>query len=270
MIAIINVLVFMLGASLASFANVIADRYKVKSIVKGRSECLSCSHKLSWYELMPVISYLIQKGRCRSCKSKLTPTYLLGEILGGVMLLTIFNIILLGSNFMGHTYTPLANHSLITFLTWAILIPISISILIYDLRHKMVPSIPLYVLLTISVIYAFYRYFAIDHNYYNLAAGLIVALPYAFFYIAGRGRWVGLGDVLLYFAFANVLGLALGASMFFVSIWLGAFVTIALLITHKKEYTLKSEIPFTPFIILAAYYVLIINYDLLNLNYFIS
>jgi leader peptidase (prepilin peptidase) / N-methyltransferase len=270
MILFIYFLIFMLGASLASFALVIADRYKVKSIIRGRSECSTCSHKLSWYELIPVISFIIQLGRCRNCKSRLSPSHLMGELLGGIILLVIFSITVLGSSVFANKYTPFSIGSAISFIVWLTTLPISIAILIYDLRHKMVPAIPLYVLLTMSSIFALYRYFYLDHNYFNLASGIIVALPYALLFILSRGKWVGLGDVLLYYSFGCLLGLSLGLSMFFVSVWLGAFVTIILLVTHSKEYTLKSEIPFTPFIILAAFYIFIINFDLFGLEYYIN
>jgi prepilin signal peptidase PulO-like enzyme (type II secretory pathway) len=61
----------------------------------------------------------------------------------------------------------------------------------------------------------------------------------------------------------------MGVTTFFYSIWLGAFVSVVLMVVHKKDYNLKSEIPFTPFIIIAALFVLYTNSDILSLYEFI-
>jgi prepilin signal peptidase PulO-like enzyme (type II secretory pathway) len=96
-------------------------------------------------------------------------------------------------------------------------------------------------------------------------SGLIIAAPFALMYFFSRGRLVGLGDVMLYLAFGFILGLPMGATAFFYSVWLGAFVAIILMLVHKKDYNLKSEIPFTPFIIICALFVLFTKSDILNL-----
>ena len=67
----ITIFAFVFGASLGSFANVMADRLRVKSFWNSRSECLNCGKELSWRELFPIISYLYQKGKCKSCKTLL-------------------------------------------------------------------------------------------------------------------------------------------------------------------------------------------------------
>ena len=72
-----------LGACIASFANVVSLRSETdESFIKGRSRCPACGGTLRWFELIPVISWLIQGGKCRLCKASISPRYLIVEILG--------------------------------------------------------------------------------------------------------------------------------------------------------------------------------------------
>ena len=78
--------VFCIGACCGSFALLAADRIPEKrSIVKGRSRCTYCHHVLSWYELMPLLGYILCKGRCRYCGRKLSIVYPCMELTGGIL-----------------------------------------------------------------------------------------------------------------------------------------------------------------------------------------
>ena len=80
---IITAILAVLGACVASFINVAALRgAKGESFVAGRSRCPKCGAELRWFELIPVISWLIQAGRCRRCKVRISPRYLIVEIVG--------------------------------------------------------------------------------------------------------------------------------------------------------------------------------------------
>ncbi len=76
---------FVLGAVMASFINCMQIRLTEKKPVFGRSCCPNCGHKLSWYELVPVLSYIFLKGKCKSCKQRISPRYLIVEVLFGLM-----------------------------------------------------------------------------------------------------------------------------------------------------------------------------------------
>ncbi len=86
------ILGFLLGITLGSLVKVLADRSLTKQTFWGRSYCSKCKHKLAWYDLFPILSYLFLKGRCRYCKTKLTPEYLLVEILVGLLVSLLFYI----------------------------------------------------------------------------------------------------------------------------------------------------------------------------------
>jgi prepilin signal peptidase PulO-like enzyme (type II secretory pathway) len=85
-------------------------------------------------------------------------------------------------------------------------------------------------------------------------------------FIFSKGKWVGLGDVILYFCFGMILTLPAAVSAFFYSVWIGAFVSIFLIVMYRRDYKFKSEVPFTPFIIIGAFMALYFNPDILYIN----
>jgi prepilin signal peptidase PulO-like enzyme (type II secretory pathway) len=248
---------FIYGASLGSFANLVSDRLKVRSIVHGRSECLHCGHKLSWYELVPILSYIYLRGRCKSCGVKLTRVYLYSELLTGILVAILANVVA--------NYTPLYDQQIVLFLFMSIVITISVVITIYDLRHMIVPFEMATILIVLGFIATIMRQYVNGFNLYDFFSGAIVALPFTFLYLVSNGRWVGMGDVIIYAAFGFILGLPIGVTTFFYSIWLGSFVALMLMLIHRKDYSLKSEIPFTPFIILGALIAFYTRSDILSL-----
>ncbi len=252
---------FIFGASLGSFANVMADRLRVKSFWSGRSSCLTCNKKLSWKELFPIISYIYQKGKCKFCKTRLAQTYLWSEVTTGILLAILINILAI--------YNLNSTALIVMFLLWSLIITISVSIIIYDLRHTIVPFEMASFLIGLGIIFTIYRQLYFGFSWPDLLSGLIVALPFGLMYFLSKGKWVGFGDVMLYAAFGFLLGLPMGVTTFFYSVWLGAFVSLALILIHRKDYNLKSEIPFTPFIIIAGLFVLYTNSDILSLYEFI-
>ncbi len=260
----ITFLSFIFGASLGSFANVVADRLRVRPILKSRSMCLSCGKHLTWKELFPIFSFLYQKGKCKNCKSKIPMTCLITEIITGSLVAALPFVI---SNMIDIYKSPIYfYYSLFLFFSIAIVITVCASIAIYDMRHMLVPYELVSILFFVGVISIIFRNYIFGFNIYDVFAGLIVAAPYMLLYIFSRGKWVGLGDVLLYVSLGGILGLTLGVSMFLFSVWIGAFTAIMLIIFHRKDYGLKSEIPFTPFIILAAAVVFYFNIDILGIN----
>jgi prepilin signal peptidase PulO-like enzyme (type II secretory pathway) len=260
---LVYIFAFVFGAVLGSFAHLVADRLRVKTIWGGRSECLSCSHTLTAAELIPIYSYLAQKGKCKHCHAKLSPWYMWSEITCGVLVAILAYIIPTLSTHVLYA-NPLVQ--LGAFVFFSITIALSLSITVYDIRHSVVPLEIVLILLTMGMFATVVRTYLYGFNAYDFFSGAIVALPFALLHILSKGRWVGMGDVFVYAAFGFLLGLPMGTSTFFYSVWLGAFVSLALMMIHRKDYGLKSEIPFTPFIIIAAYLVFFTHTDILNLH----
>ncbi len=95
---LIVIYLFVLGLLLGSFLTLVGLRAPLnKSIVKPRSHCDTCGHVLAWYELIPIISYLIQNGKCRKCKTKLSIFYPIIELISG-------NIFALSYIYFGFSY----------------------------------------------------------------------------------------------------------------------------------------------------------------------
>src|SRR5690606_24099342 len=87
---------FLLGLIIGSFLNVVIYRYNTGSAIKGRSYCFTCRSQLRWYELVPLFSFLIQRGKCRSCRSLISIQYPLVELTVGVVFV-----------FLAYRYNPL-------------------------------------------------------------------------------------------------------------------------------------------------------------------
>ena len=97
--------VFILGAIIGSFLNVVILRYGTKSL-GGRSECPSCGKKLVWFELIPIFSFLFLRGKCGSCGRKISWQYPLVEISTGLICLLIFNFSAQGGSALGGPFLP--------------------------------------------------------------------------------------------------------------------------------------------------------------------
>ena len=87
----IYVIIFLYGIVIGSFLNVLIYRLPLKeNIATESSHCMSCGHKLQWYDLVPLVSYMILGGKCRYCKTKISPQYPVIEGINGAMYVIIF------------------------------------------------------------------------------------------------------------------------------------------------------------------------------------
>lgn len=230
-------LVFLYGIILGSFYNVVGLRVPLKqSIVTPRSACPNCGHQLKPYELIPVISYMLQKGKCRGCQSRISPIYPFFELLTGILFAT----------------SPLVigwSGELVVALT---LISMFIIIVVSDIHYMIIPD---KILIWFAGIFLLERIFIPLSPWWNTllgaATGFVLLLVIA---IVSKGG-MGFGDVKLYALLGLVLGFKLVLLSFFFSTLLGAVIGgLALLFKIVKR---KQPIPFGPFIAagtLTAYY----------------
>ncbi len=257
------IIIFIFGVIIGSFLNVVINRYNTGISLGGRSMCFSCGAKLSWYELIPIISFLIQRGKCRKCKSKISWQYLIVEFSTGILfLLTV-------------CYLPFTGYFdiFVYFYLW-IIICLLVVITVYDFRHKIIPDSFVYVFAGLSFLYMFANIvFSIgDFNKIDLLAGPILATPFVLLWLVSRGSWMGLGDAKLSLGIGWFLGLYYGLSAIILSFWIGAVFGVVLIIfgntnlfLKDKKFTMKSEIPFGPFLILGIFLVLFFKIDALKL-----
>lgn len=205
----------------------------------GRSSCMSCGSTLSPLELVPIASFVFLRGCCRSCNARISAQYPLVEVLAGVLAVLCF------VRFSGDSLS----FSLAVF-TWLSLLFIGI----YDLRHKIIPD-------TAALVFgasALALRFALpgDPSIEELLAGPLLALPLLALSFVSRGRAMGWGDGKLAFGVGWLLGPIGGFGALLFSFWLGALVGLALLFlplsSSRRRLTMKSEIPYAPFLIMGA------------------
>lgn len=228
------------GLAFGSFMGVVVHRVPAKeSIVAPRSRCPACGHQLSVADNIPVVSWLLLKGRCRYCRASISPRYLAGEILTG--LIWALAVVRLGTSWDLLAYLP--------FL-WVL-----IALALIDLETKLLPNrIVLPSIAAGVVILAITAALGpgMDSWFRALAAG---AAGFAGFFVIAfiSPRGMGMGDVKL----AGLIGLFLGyrswgtvGAGFFLAFLSGALVGVVLMIAGRAGR--KTQVPFGPFLALGA------------------
>ncbi|MEH7442339.1 prepilin peptidase [Bacillus sp. JJ1122] len=216
------------GLLLGSFYNVVGLRVpEGKSIVAPRSSCPNCGHQLKALELIPVFSYLIQRGKCRQCNVGISPVYPLFELLTGVLFAASYLLLGWGAE-------------LLIALT---LVSLFIIITVSDVAYMLIPD---KVLLVFAGIFAVERFFSPLSPWWDsiagAAAGFFLLLMIALISKGGMGG----GDVKLFALIGFVVGSKTMLLSFFFATFYGAFFgIIAMLLGFVKK---KQAIPFGPFI----------------------
>lgn len=247
MTPIIIVALGLLGLVLGSFANAAIWRLKNRrDILRERSECVHCHHTLAWYDLVPVVSWLSLKGKCRYCNKPISWQYPAVEL--GLALYFVLSYVLWP--------LPLQGAAEITLLALWLAFGLGLVILfVYDLRWYLLPDRVVFPLIAGGLIaFVLREAVLVPFDAVNVTLQLALALlPIAGFYfvlhVLSRGEWVGFGDVKL----GIFMGLALGWELALVALvlanLLGCLVTVPGLITGRLKRT--SKVPFGPFLIAA-------------------
>lgn len=246
---------FIFGSAIGSFVQVIVTRLGVSSIVNSRSKCLHCGKVLSWKELFPVLSYVLLRGRCKSCDSKYGTEHLIIEIIFGLIFVLIYKFILLGQIDLNHQLFWLVYYTLF-FISLGV-------VALYDLKHKVMPMGYFILFFVLSILELLLQYQS-NGNVAIFFSPLIVAFPFLLLFIVSRGKWLGFGDVLMLIAVGAFFPLLQGITVFFFSVWIGAIVGITLKIINKNV-QMKTEIPFIPFIAVSVIIVLFLDIDIFSL-----
>jgi leader peptidase (prepilin peptidase) / N-methyltransferase len=233
----INTLLFLFGLVIGSFYNVVGLRLPTnQSIVIPRSACMTCGHQLKPYELIPVISYLLQKGKCRGCQSRISPIYPFFELLTGILFATAPLVI----GWSGELVVAL------TLISMFIIITVS------DIHYMIIPD---KILIWFAGIFLLERIFIPLTPWWDSLLGAVTGFTLLLIIALVSKGGMGMGDVKLYALLGFVLGFKLVLLSFFFSTLFGAVIGgLALLFKLVKR---KQPIPFGPFIAagtLTAYY----------------
>lgn len=275
MIASLVIIFFVLGLIIGSFLNVVILRINTQRSLGGRSACMSCESKLCWYELIPVISFLSLKGRCRMCKTKISIQYPLVELATGL----IFTLLFL--KFQDIFFSNIFAFGVV-YDYYAIMFSILLVIAVYDLKHKIIPDLLAFVFGVLAFLGLFF-FSNSDFTVFSwhipslleFLSGVLIAFPFAFFWAVSGGKWMGLGDAKLALGIGWLLGLVSALSGLVIAFWSGAIIGVALIILSRqggqarnskaRKMGMKSEIPFAPFLVLGALLAFIFGLNLFGI-----
>ena len=247
-IYLVYVYVALIGLAVGSFLNVVILRYHSGRLISGRSFCTSCGRKLAWYDLVPVFSFVFLRGRCGTCRARISWQYPLVELLtASVFVLAVAQFT---QGFPGTERWLLLATQL---LCW----PLLIIICVYDFRHKIIPDALAYGFAGIALAFRLTDTFSSGltaRAWADLAAGPILFIPFFLLWFLSRGRVMGLGDGKLAVGMGWLLGLGGGISAILFGFWSGALVGLVLIALRRLHLaraviTMKSEVPFGPFLI---------------------
>lgn len=284
---------FVFGLVIGSFIDCIANRSFTKQSFLGRSFCDHCKKTLPWYTLIPVISFLFLRGKCHSCKERISPESTLVEIIIG--LLTAFILF---------TYLPLGFSSLqweaqliivldILFKLFAIYI-FSI-VFITDIKSGLIPDRITYPAIIIAAVYlitstafktgVFYlslknsqlgQYLLPPHSDYfyrhvmslietvgwTFASGIGVGLFFLILILVTKGRGMGGGDMKLGIFIGLILGFPNSVAAIMLAFLLGSVFGIVLILSRVKKF--GQTIPFGPFLSLASVVTILWGDQIIN------
>jgi prepilin signal peptidase PulO-like enzyme (type II secretory pathway) len=284
---------FIIGICLGSFTKVIADRSLTNKSFWGRSYCESCKHKLTWYDLFPVVSYLIFKGKCSHCHKKFSSEYLLFEILMGLLVSGIFAKVVpanfLELDWISQSFIAI---SLITYLLIGIVLSATF---LTDFKTGYIPdriTYPgiwsLFILLGAASVYKvtllyislsssglgkyllppYSNYFysnALELSgpfIYGSLMGLMLGLFFYLLIVITRGKGMGGGDLKLGVFLGLAFGFPYSLVVIMLSFLLGSIIGVGLILGGKKKF--GQTLAFGPFMSLAGVIVIFWGSEILS------
>lgn len=224
------------------------------SILRGRSMCPHCRHELAALDLVPVLSWLFLKGKCRYCAKPISWQYPLVELLTA------------GLFVVSYLYWPygLFGVGLVQLIIWLAVVVLLVALLAYDLKWMILPNKLMFPLIILSAVSTLVSFSFSTSSLAALAGSVAVGagLFYALFQLSD-GKWIGGGDVKLGFAYGLLLASPLkSAAVLFLASVLGTILVLPSLLTKKTS--LQSKIPFGPLLIIATIVVYLFSDSFLN------
>lgn len=223
-----NILVFIFGMIIGSFLNVCIFRIpNGQDIVTTPSHCPSCEKKLYWIDLIPVISYILLKGRCRHCQAKISMQYPMVELLNAILYVTIFQLYGFSVQMVGYCFFA-SNLIVIAFI---------------DYRHRIIPNGIVLILLITGIIFKLlYNPFTYMDSIIGFFCASVPMLMLSILFKGGLGG----GDIKLMAVVGIFLGWKLTWLALFIASIIGSIIGIVLIMLKKKDR--KAMIPFGPFL----------------------
>ena len=242
------VLIFIFGAIIGSFLLVIGTRLPLKdNIITGRSRCDFCKKELSWYELIPIISYIIQLGKCRKCHKKINNIHIIIELLTALLFL-------IGYLYYGFSYN---------LFIYLILISVTITIFISDFKYMIILD-STWIIGSILILITKYLAFGIHTTYLSILSGIGLFIVMYLIKLFGdkvfKKESLGGGDIKLSF----LIGLTIGFRLGLISLVFASFLALPYALT-QVYLNKKNELPYGPFLIAATVIIFIFLEKFTNL-----
>lgn len=226
-------LILIFGLALGSFLNVVIYRLRaVEGVLWGRSHCVWCKKPIAWYDLIPVLSFVLLRAKCRACGKPISWQYPLVEVLTAGVLLALWWK--LGITWEG--------------LFWAIALLSLLVIAVYDLEHSLIPR-EMVILGALGALITLFWHpqLTLDRLLGSLLAGAVLGI----IVLAGKGKLMGAGDIEVALLLGLMLGIRQSVLALFLSFFLGGIVALVLLTFRLKK--MKDAVPFAPFLALATF-----------------
>lgn len=230
----VYIIVALLGLIIGSYLN--SWIWRVRNNLwrwGGRSKCIHCSRELSWYENIPLASFLVLGGKCKTCKQKIPLDYFLVELSTPLVLIFV--------TYLHLNYLQLNPWHYFRDIFFSVIL---ICIFVYDYKYMEIRSGVVYggTLFALAI-----NLLILQSSIFNLSLGILIG--FTFFlaqYVFSKGRWIGGGDVRLGLMMGALLGWPGILIALFVSYVGGTIVALPLLILKKKG--MNSQIPFGTFL----------------------
>lgn len=248
---------FILGTILGSFTSMLVYRLHAKEhpVFKGRSICPQCKTRLSAKDLIPLVSYLLLRGKCRHCKQGISYMYPLIELLNGSLLVLLFLKFPFVDNMLIFDVNMLIFYILYAFYTLILLFTF-----FFDLHYKHVADEILLPGILIGLLATFHPK---SPHFVDALIGL--AIPVLFFslqYLLSKGTWIGAGDIRVGAFMGVILGFKLVIVALVISYLIGSIISIFIALKLHKFTGVK--IPFAPFLVAGTFLTIFFGDRILN------
>lgn len=251
------VVLFFLGLVLGSFVNALVWRlHKKKDWVSDRSECDHCHHKLGAFDLIPVVSWMLLRGKCRYCSKPIHDSPITELVLP---------LLFIGSYLFWPQ--PLEGEVLFLFVFWMVFLVGFAVLAVYDIRWFLLPNKVVFSLIVLALVQLTLQTLLFDGSlrevFGSILGVLIISGTFYTLFLLSKGTWIGFGDVKL----GIVLGILAGGPLpaillLFVASLLGMIVSLPLLVVGRASR--KSHLPFGPFLLLAMVVVQLFGTDIID------
>jgi len=252
------ILVFIFGLMIGSFLNCFILRLHNGKSMLGRSVCPKCKKQINWYDNIPILSFVILRGKCRFCKKKISWQYPVVELITGLLFTMAF---LINFQFSIFNFQFLLIDFLRLFKSW-FLISVMIIIFIYDLRWYLILD---KIIIPSSIIIFILNLF-LGFSWINLLISAIIGSSFFLIqFLISKGRWIGGGDIRM----GALMGFALGwpyvILAIFLAYFIGSIVGIGLIVFKNKSW--GSQVPLGVFLSVSTVIVMFFG-DLILKSYY--